>query len=381
MKLYSKTVVLLAVVVLVLSSCKSAKTLTAPVPATGVSISLMASYPAGNMPTIRNDSNGYIISYYYYGDMWLMKADASGDCVWARNYYRGAAFLDYVDQPYGVAAASDGYYVTGDSHPFGGVSNNDYHDFIAIKTDLSGNEIWRHTIDDKGRFGSDVTADNDGGVFTYIGGGQSMIIKYKGDASGDTVWSYTAPMVNYTMPSLLWTGSGFFYSNTNGTGAFTDMISAAGTGAGAMNYTLPGTFGQTGPYDSPSCAVPGGGFLTARSYKAVSTTTTNDVILLSSNAAGTITASHIYGRTADDEFVAGVATDGKWILIPCNINAASAVPYIILLDSAGNFVKEIILSGMVEVDSIIAGKNSGEFVIAGNDTSWTNMVIKKITVN
>jgi hypothetical protein len=36
---------------------------------------------------------------------------------------------------------------------------------------------------------------------------------------------------------------------------------------------------------------------------------------------------------------------------------------------------------MVEVNSIIAGKNSGDFVIAGNDTSWTNMVIKKITVN
>jgi hypothetical protein len=204
MKNLTITAVVLAVLVMMFSSCKPVAPLAAAITPV-ISTLTMKTYPAGSIPTIRADASGYIISYYDYGNMWLMKTDAAGDCVWARSYMRGATFMEYVDQPYGVASCSDGYYVTGDSHPMGGGTTNDYHDFIAMKTDLNGIEVWRRTIDDKGSFGAEVIADTDGGIFTFITNTpalSTMFIKYKGDASGDTVWSKTMAMPVYEVCTL-----------------------------------------------------------------------------------------------------------------------------------------------------------------------------------
>lgn len=366
---------------LVSASCKGTNPAAIPAAEPVISVSTLKIYPAGSMPTIRQDPNGYIISYYDYGNMWLMKTDAAGDCVWARSYMRGATYLDYVDMPYGVASCSDGYYITGDSHPTGGGTNQDYHDFIAIKTDLNGNEIWRKTIEDKGSFGADVVAAADGGIFTFITNTpslQAMLIKYANDADGDTVWSKVLAMPEYEIPALLNDGTGFFLSYVDSAGANVEMLSSSGAGGGVMTYPLTGVFGEMGPSETQACAVSSAGFLTARTYKPAGGAN-NDIIVLISGSDGAVTGSQVFGRADDDEITAGIACNGEWALVPVNINSYPGGAYVMLLDSSGSFSREIAVAGIKRIDSITAGKTGNEFILVCS-SDYIDMRIIRIIV-
>ena len=367
-----------ALFVLAISSCGTTPP-TVPVVPPSVSVDILKTYPAGSVPTIRKDSTGYIISYYDYGDAWLMKTDADGDCVWARSYRWGAAFSDYVDTPNCVAAASDGYYITGDSHPLSGASG-DYHDFFAIKTDLSGNEIWRHRIDNYSNFGANVIADTDGAVFSmidYTGSAQSVLIKYSSDSEGTTLWTKSVPLGYYEMPGIVKTSSGYFFSGMSAGAVSTEMISGAGTGGGQMNYALTWVFGGAGPVDSASCAVQGG-FATVRTCRQ-SLSAQGDIIVMASNTTGAVVSHRVFGRSDKDETAAGIANDGKWTLIAVSINETNSVPYIIILDQNGNSAGEITLTGAKSVTSIIAGAVQGKFIVL-TSSDYMDTEIREITI-
>ncbi len=122
-------------------------------------------------------------------DVYLVKADASGDAVWTRTY--GG---DWDDCGYSVAQTADGgYVIAGWTWSFGAGS----YDAWVIKTDASGDTIWTRTFGDTGGdYGTSAAQTADGGYIitgcTWSSGtGYADVWLIKTDATGDTIWTRT----------------------------------------------------------------------------------------------------------------------------------------------------------------------------------------------
>jgi len=122
-------------------------------------------------------------------DVYLIKADSSGDTLWTKTY--GGASHDY---GWSVQLTSDGgYIITGYTYSFGAGSDDVY----LIKTDSSGDTLWTKTYGGtNGDYGFSVQQTSDGGYiiagYTYsLGAGGSDVYLIKADSSGDTLWTKT----------------------------------------------------------------------------------------------------------------------------------------------------------------------------------------------
>jgi hypothetical protein len=134
--------------------------------------------------SVRQTSDGgYVIagSTDSYGagsyDVWLVKADSSGNETWTKTF-GGSEW----EEGYSVQQTSDGgYIVAGD---------------WLIKTDPSGNETWSNTFGGSGGGrGYSVQQTSDGGyivageIYSYESGRDVWLIKT--DSSGNETWSKT----------------------------------------------------------------------------------------------------------------------------------------------------------------------------------------------
>jgi TolB-like protein len=144
----------------------------------------------------QTSDGGYIVtgSTYSFGagynDIILIKTDANGNIVWAKTY--GGTSLDWVSS---VQQTSDGgYIVTGSTYSFGA---GYYTDIFLIKADANGNVIWaktyRGTYDD---YASSVQQTSDGGYIVSgstnsFGAGSYDIFLMKTDANGNIIWAKT----------------------------------------------------------------------------------------------------------------------------------------------------------------------------------------------
>jgi hypothetical protein len=120
-------------------------------------------------------------------DIYLVKTDADGDCVWARTL--GGPDFDYA---YCIRRTNDGNYILA-----GYTSVKGNSDAALIKVDPSGRQLWGNT------FGGDgwdvfysVAALRDGGFLacgytTSFGFGKSLIYLVRTDASGNKLWEKT----------------------------------------------------------------------------------------------------------------------------------------------------------------------------------------------
>jgi hypothetical protein len=90
---------------------------------------------------VKTSDGGYALAGRLSGDFWLIKIDESGNMEWNQTYSKGEA--------YSLVETSDGgYALVGITSGRNG--DQTYTESWMIKTDASGNEIWRQTYGEKG---------------------------------------------------------------------------------------------------------------------------------------------------------------------------------------------------------------------------------------
>lgn len=122
-------------------------------------------------------------------NMTLLKVDARGDSLWAREY---GGSLD--DMAYAVDQATDsGFIIAGGTYSFGSGRPNIY----AVRTNAGGDTLWTRTFggsDEEYAFSVASTADSGFIICGWTrshGAGMADIYLIKTDARGDTEWTRT----------------------------------------------------------------------------------------------------------------------------------------------------------------------------------------------
>jgi hypothetical protein len=122
-------------------------------------------------------------------DIFLIKADANGNIIWAKTY--GGTRWDYA---FSVQQTSDGGYIlAGYTDSFGAGS----YDAFLVKTDANGNIQWAKIYGGVfADYASSVQKTSDGGYIVAgytgsFGAGSVDIFLVKTDANGDIIWAKT----------------------------------------------------------------------------------------------------------------------------------------------------------------------------------------------
>jgi hypothetical protein len=130
-------------------------------------------------------SGYYVVGFYQWGDIWLLKLNEDGDTLWTKHYGEFETFDAGTD----IRPTMDGNYVIfGSTASYGGPGGRD---FILMKVDPDGNVLWQRlygTDDDED--GYSVRETRDGG-FILVGDTDLNTNDYyvvRVDADGDVIW-------------------------------------------------------------------------------------------------------------------------------------------------------------------------------------------------
>ncbi len=153
-----------------------------------------ARYDGAESMVITSDGGFALVGYTISigagnNDFWLVRTDSSGNELWSKTY--GGTGYDYA---FSVVQTSDGgFAIAGFTNSFGSVTP----DFLLVKTDSSGNQLWSKTY---GGTGDDEcvsviqTSDGGyalGGCTTSFGAGDRDFWLVKTDSAGNQLWSKT----------------------------------------------------------------------------------------------------------------------------------------------------------------------------------------------
>jgi subtilisin family serine protease len=132
---------------------------------------------------VDNSGNAYVVGNTYDGAA-LIKYDQTGNQSWARKPFDGAAWSD-------IRLATDLYdnlYMTGTVLTSGNMN------YITLKYDSEGNEVWRRNYPGDSAYAKDIAVDGSGNV--YVTGNayvnyKTMYVTIKYDRYGNVLWTRT----------------------------------------------------------------------------------------------------------------------------------------------------------------------------------------------
>jgi hypothetical protein len=304
----------------------------------------------------QTSDGGYIIAGYTesfgagLNDVFLVKADTSGNQVWAKTFGGSSD-----DEGYSVLQTSDGgYLIAGVTSSFGAGSR----DVWLIKTDASGNLIWQNT---HGGLSSDgawyVEHTSDGGFiitgWTYSYGpgiiGNAWLVKT--DSLGNQQWNkfFGGDDVDRGYSVQQTTDGGYIltgYTDSFGAGLY-DMLLIKTDPAGNAEWTK--TFGGTGrDYGNSVRQTIDGGFIVL-GYTLTFGAGGDDFYLVKTDTNGNEEWSKTYGGVYSDVgFYVRQTNDGGLILTGHTLSFGSGVHDVWLL-KIDNIVPVELLSFTSEI--------------------------------
>jgi len=278
---------------------------------------------------------GYTTSFGNAYQVYLIKANASGDTLWTRTY-GGAG----VDVSFSVQQTSDtGYIVAGETSSFG----NAYQVYL-IKTNASGDTLWTRTYGGAGYdYGESVQQTQDEG---YIVAGETnsfgnlwQVYLIKTNASGDTLWTRTYGGAStdgcYSVQQT--TDGGYIVAGiTNSFGDYYQVYLIKTNSGGDTLWTR--TYGGAGDdYGESVQQTTDGGYIIA-GYTTSYGAGNDDVYLIKTNASGDTLWTRTYGGTSSDYGESVQQTqDGGYIVAGMTTSFGnSAQVYLIKTDANGS---------------------------------------------
>jgi hypothetical protein len=285
---------------------------------------------------------GYVIaggtnSYGVNGDVRLIKTDASGDSTWTRTFGDSATQYCYSGQQ-----TADGGYIMAGTH-YWGVGSADVY---LVKADANGKLTWSHTYGGPDEdWGRSVWQTADGGYIiagntASYGAGNADVYLIKTDANGDLAWykTYGGPGWDDGYSVQQTADGGYIIVGYTASGGAEPDVYLIKTDAGG-NQTWFKTFGgSAADYGwSVQQTADGGYIITGQtdSYGAGSA----DVYLIKTDASGNQTWYKTFGGSAADRgWSVQQTTDGGYIITgeTNSYGAGSADVYLIKTDADGN---------------------------------------------
>lgn len=134
-------------------------------------------------------------------DITLLKVDENGDEVWSRTWEEGTT------NAYDLILTSDGNYLIAGSYSPPDDANRSKEDFLFIKVDATGNELWTSTFGDPDMidYGTVLAETLDGDYVAAGGTGRSLsswdedIALVKIDENGQLVWEQIIKTATHNM--------------------------------------------------------------------------------------------------------------------------------------------------------------------------------------
>jgi len=271
---------------------------------------------------------GYVIAGYTdsygagSGDVWLIKADSSGNLAWDKTFGGPSE-----DHGYSVQQTSDGGYIIAGSTDSYGAGNDDVW---LIKADSSGSMAWNKTFGGSGDdYGYSVQETSDGGYVIAgatgsYGAGNDDVWLIKADSSGNGTWDKT------------FGGSGLDWSHSvrqTSDGGYIIAVSTDSYGAG-----------------------------------------NDDVWLIRADSSGNVTWDKTFGGSGDDYGHSVQETSDEGYVIAGatgSYGAGNDDVWLIKTDSSGNAVWDKTLGGSnSDYGWLIQQTSDGGYIIAGYTDSY-----------
>jgi hypothetical protein len=325
--------------------------------------------------------DGYIIAGWTRSlgsgdDFYLVKADASGNALWDRNY--GG---DYQDAAYSVQQTSDGgYIIVGYTESYGA----GFEDYYIVKTNSVGDTLWTRAYGGSSYdYGHCVQQTTDGG-YIVVGTAYSFfpfsnIWLLKLDSSGDTLWTRFYGDINYNYDE------GWFVQQTSdggyivaGTGAFVpgngyDMYLVKTDSLGDTLWTA--TYGGTDPdYGRSVQQTSDGGYIVV-GYTESFGVGLEDVYVVKTDSLGDTLWTRVYGGIHHDYgYSVDEASDGGYIITGKTNSFGTGGNYDVYLvktDSSGDSLWTRRYGGdWNEEGWSVQETSEGGYIIAGTTNSF-----------
>lgn len=355
---------------------------------------------------ITSSSNGFLFlnSAQKNGadfDLWAIFVDTSSNFISEKKY--GGQQKDIAAQ---ISPTSNGYFVLGTTYSS---ELPEYHgkgDFLLIRTDVAGSQIWRKlyggakldravaiaSTGDGGAILTGMTHSSDVSSYSY---GQADILLIKVDAGGQVEWSktYGGSKTDYPTDIQLTADGGFILSGTtfsqdgniSSNNGHSDIWVLKLTHSGDIQWSK--SFGNnTFDYGHAIQPIASGGYIVVGATSAthpnefvIEDRYDQDLVAIKINESGQVVWQKTYGQERFDAALDVYSmNDNGFLLTGYSEDANSLYPYhtfknawTLKLDDQGNKLWEIFSHGSKNEVGVAIGTNPSQTVIAvlGNTDS------------